>query len=144
MSLRWLFIAAMAIGALVAALVAATRVAQRATLRVTCSNNLKAIGIGLHNYYDVYHSFPPAITYDSNGTPLHSWRVLIIPYLMQNGLYEEYHLDEPWNGSANRRLTDEVADDFGGKFGTMLFDAKYFGYRCPARCRHRIACSRTT
>ena len=134
----------MAICIVLAALVLAIQEARRAALRMACSTNLRWIGVALHNYHDLNRAFPPAITYDADGTPLHSWRVLIMPFVVQNALSEAYHHDEAWNGSANRRLTDEVPDNFGGKYGTMLFDAEYFSYRCPGACRHKIACSRTT
>src|SRR6478672_5330638 len=48
--------------------------------RMACSNHLKQIGIALQNYHDVYGSFPPAYVADANGRPMHSWRVLILPF----------------------------------------------------------------
>ena len=40
-----------------------------------CRNNLKQIAVALHQYHDLYGSFPPAYIADENGKPLHSWRV---------------------------------------------------------------------
>ena len=48
--------------------------------------------------------FPPAYTTSKDGKPLLSWRVLILPYLEQEALYKEFHLDEPWDSPHNRTL----------------------------------------
>ena len=74
--------------------------------RMQCSHHLKHIGIALHNYHDVYGSFPPAYIADANGKPMHSWRVLILPFLEQKPLYDSYSFDEPWDGPNNRKLHD--------------------------------------
>ena len=75
-----------------------------ATRRSECRYNLKQIAIALHYYHDTYGSFPLAYMVDSNGTPMHSWRVLILPFLDQGPLYDRYDFSEPWNGSNNRKL----------------------------------------
>lgn len=49
--------------------------------RSPCKRNLKQIGLALHNYHEAQGSFPPAYIADSNGNPLLSWRVLILPHL---------------------------------------------------------------
>lgn len=72
--------------------------------RMVCSNHLKQIGLALHNYHDVYGSFPPAYIADKNGQPMHSWRVLILPFAEQKPLYDLYRFDEPWDGPNNRKL----------------------------------------
>ncbi|MDA1230699.1 MAG: DUF1559 domain-containing protein [Planctomycetota bacterium] len=69
--------------------------------RTQCKNNLKQIGLALHNYHDKYGSFPPAFTMDSNGRMLHSWRTLLLPYLDQSELYKQVDLSKPWNDPAN-------------------------------------------
>jgi len=74
--------------------------------RSTCKNNLKHIGLALHNYHDNYDSFPPAYVVDENDRPLYSWRVLILPFVDQAPLYGKLHLDEPWNSPHNRPLLD--------------------------------------
>ena len=76
--------------------------------RSQCINNLKQIGLAMHNYHDQHKSFPPAYTVDKAGKPLLSWRVLILPYLEQNALYKEFHLDEPWDSPHNRTLIDRM------------------------------------
>ncbi len=79
-----------------------------ATWRSRCKYNLKQIGLALHTYHDHYGSFPPAYVADSNGRPMHSWRVLLLPYLDQKPLYNRYRLDEPWDGPSNRKLAGEI------------------------------------
>jgi hypothetical protein len=66
-------------------------------------NQLKQLGLAFHNYCDANRRFP-ANVYDAQGKPLLSWRVQLLPYLEQVGLYEEFHLDEPWDSPHNKRL----------------------------------------
>ena len=73
-----------------------------------CINNLKQIGLAMHNYHARHKTFPPAYTVDKDGKPLLSWRVLILPYLEQDALYKEFHLDEPWDSEHNRALIDRM------------------------------------
>src|SRR5262249_38706201 len=78
-----------------------------APTRMQCSNHLKQIGLALQNYHDVYGSFPPAYIADADGKPMHSWRVLILPFAEQKPLYDAYRLDEPWDGPNNRKLHNQ-------------------------------------
>jgi hypothetical protein len=55
-------------------------------------------------YHSEYGVFPPAYTVDPQGRPLLSWRVLLLPYLEEHSLYEEFHFDEPWDSLHNRPL----------------------------------------
>ena len=69
-----------------------------------CKNNLKQLGLALQAYHEQYGCFPPAYVADENGRPMHSWRVLLLPYMEQNDLLKKYRFDEPWDGPNNRRL----------------------------------------
>lgn len=69
-----------------------------------CRNNLKQVVLALRLYHDRYGCFPPAYVADQEGRPMHSWRVLILPFLEQDALYRQYRMDEPWNGPNNRNL----------------------------------------
>jgi prepilin-type processing-associated H-X9-DG protein len=80
--------------------------------RSQCCNNLKQIGIALHNYHDTYGSFPPAYIADDEGRPIHSWRVLLLPFLENEALYEQYRFDEPWNGPNNIKLVEKMPTIF--------------------------------
>ena len=73
--------------------------------------HLKRIGLALHNYHDDYDQFPPQYLADSDGRPMHSWRVLILPYLSEpdaKAVYEAYRFKEPWNSQHNQKLADEA------------------------------------
>lgn len=74
--------------------------------RNQCFNNLKQISLALQNYQDDYGCFPPAYVADENGKPMHSWRVLILPYIERRDLYEAYDFNEPWNGPKNSKLAN--------------------------------------
>ncbi len=71
-------------------------------------NNLKQIGLAMHNFHDVYKRFPPAVIYGPDGKPWHSWRVLLLPFMEQTALYDQYRFDEPWDGPNNKRLLEQV------------------------------------
>ena len=78
------------VGCLVIALMLpAQRRAREPARRSQCKNNLKQIGLALHNYHETYGAFPPAYTVDADGKRLHSWRTLILPYLDQAPLYDK-------------------------------------------------------
>lgn len=76
-------------------------------LRYNCKNHLKQIGLALHNYHEKYGSFPPAYIADAQGRPMHSWRVLILPFFGQQELYDQYRFDEPWDGPHNSELAKQ-------------------------------------
>jgi prepilin-type processing-associated H-X9-DG protein len=89
---------------LVALLLPAVQAAREAARRAQCTNNLKQIALAMHLYENKNGSFPPAAVYDKDGKPLLSWRVLILPYMNQESLYEQFHLDEPWDSPHNKPL----------------------------------------
>lgn len=68
-----------------------------------CRHNLFQLAIALREYHDDYGAFPPPYLADSHGQPMHSWRVLLLPY-MNDGLYRMYNFAEPWDGPNNIRL----------------------------------------
>ena len=92
------------VGPLIALLLPAVQAAREAARRMQCSNNVKQIALALYNYHDAHAAFPPLYTVDEEGNPLHSWRVLILPYIEQNALYEQIRLDEPWDSEHNKQF----------------------------------------
>ena len=89
------------IAILVALLLPAIQAARSAARRSQSMNNLKQIGLALHMYHDTHKSFPPAYVADAAGKPLYSWRVLILPYIEQNGLYEQFDKTKAWDAPEN-------------------------------------------
>ena len=62
------------------------------------------------NYHETYGCFPPAYVADRDGKPMHSWRVLILPFLEQQELYNAYNFAEPWDGPSNRKLAGRIGN----------------------------------
>lgn len=81
-------------------------------LQYGCVHNMKHILMALHSYHDKYKTFPPAYTVDEQGNPLHSWRVLILPHLGEEELYQQIRLDEPWDSEHNSRLHKQMPTIF--------------------------------
>jgi hypothetical protein len=71
-------------------------------------NNLKQIGLALHNYHDSFGKFPAAAITSKDGKPLLSWRVAILPYIEEEKLYREFKLDEPWDSPHNKPLLKKM------------------------------------
>lgn len=95
-------------GVLVGLLLPAVQASREAARRMSSSNNLKQILLAFHNYHDTYRNFPAAIQRDPQGQPLLSWRVAILPFIEQAELYNEFHLDEPWDSEHNLKLLDRM------------------------------------
>lgn len=104
-------------GILLALLLPAVQAAREAARRANCINSIKQIELAILNYEDANGSLPPAYTVDENGTPLHSWRVLILPYLGEDALYRQINLEEPWDSPENLAITQSYIPPI---------------YRCPS------------
>ncbi|MEX0791717.1 MAG: DUF1559 domain-containing protein [Pirellulaceae bacterium] len=81
--------------------------------RMASAHNLKHIAVALHNYHDTYNTFPPAYIPDENGKPMHSWRVLILPFLDSGNpntkaLHRAYDFDKPWDHPDNLKVTEQM------------------------------------
>ena len=62
------------------------------------------------NYESAHGAFVGQANYDQDGKPLLSWRVHLLPYLEQQALYAEFHLDEPWDSPHNRKLIERMPE----------------------------------
>ena len=78
--------------------------------RPMCFYKLREIGLAFHSYESGHGHFPPAYIADEDGKPMHSWRVLLLPYLEHKELFDRYDMDEPWNGPNNSKLHDEIIE----------------------------------
>jgi hypothetical protein len=97
-----LFITVVCGGIMAAMLLPAVQGAREAARRASCRNNLKQIALAMHNYHDTYKTFPPAYIADSDGTPIRSWRTLILPFVEQQPLYQRYDFHVPWDAPENQ------------------------------------------
>ncbi len=90
------------------AVIAAVQETTTGQSRPNAMNSLKQIALAMHNFHDVYGHFPPQALTDAKGKRLLSWRVMILPYLDQAKLYNEFHLDEPWDSEHNIKLVSKI------------------------------------
>lgn len=104
-------------GIAVGIMLPAVQAAREAARRMSCSNNMKQIGLALHNYHSAYNQLPPAYTVDENGNKLHSWRVLILPFMEQASLYQQIDLSKPWDAPEN----------------TLVASTAVSAYACPSK-----------
>lgn len=84
------------IGVLVALLLPAVQAAREAARRTQCTNNLKQLGLGLHNHHDTYGKFPPGAASDappfglSGGGWGSSWKVYLLPFVEQGNIFDKW------------------------------------------------------
>jgi hypothetical protein len=77
--------------------------------RIQSQNNLQQMAIAVHDYAATYNNrLPPAAVYDRTGKPLYSWRVLLLPFVEQQNLYAQFHLDEPWDSPHNIQFVQRM------------------------------------
>jgi hypothetical protein len=91
----------------------------------SCQSNLTHIVAALHSYHRKHGQLPPPYIAGENGKPMHSWRVLILPFLGEGDLYARYRFDEPWDGPNNQQLLDQMPPV----------------YRCPEDWQKDVFCT---
>jgi hypothetical protein len=70
-------------------------------------NNLKQLGLAMHNYESAY-GFMPRDIRDKDGKALLSWRLAILPFIEQDDLYKQFKFDEPWDSETNKKLIEKM------------------------------------
>lgn len=108
------------IGVLVGLLLPAVQAAREAARRMQCGNNLKQIGLALHNYESAYKVFPAQSSGPSPGAQFNdrrsSWFTSILPFIEQTALAEQYNWQLNWHDTGNAAaVTTELST-----------------YRCPS------------
>jgi prepilin-type N-terminal cleavage/methylation domain-containing protein/prepilin-type processing-associated H-X9-DG protein len=88
------------IGVLVALLLPAVQAAREAARRSQCSNNLKQLGLGLHNYESTYNTFPYSWMADAPaglgpGLNASVWGIVVLPFIEQQPLFDRYDTRVP-------------------------------------------------
>jgi prepilin-type N-terminal cleavage/methylation domain-containing protein/prepilin-type processing-associated H-X9-DG protein len=92
------------IAILIGLLLPAVQKVREAANRMKCSNNLKQLGLALHNHHDTHGQFPPARQVHAiinNDNKVHSWTVHTLPFIEQDNLYRRYNFNLSWDEGAN-------------------------------------------
>ncbi|MCC9606588.1 DUF1559 domain-containing protein [Blastopirellula sp. JC732] len=118
------------IGVLIALLLPAVQQAREAARRMSCSNNLKQLGLATHNYHDTYRSFPFGARYyiTKAGT---SWRWALLPFMEQSAVYDldkasGYNLDTYVGGGTQTNIN--AYSSYTRQILGLVID----GYVCPS------------
>lgn len=127
------------IGILVALLLPAVQAAREAARRMQCSNNMKQIGLALHNYVDSHKNFPAAGRgYGMcNGTPVagavknSNGLVGILPYIEQQTLYDQFNHLEAYSDH-NVRSSGTVVGNPGTNGNAALSEEELAAFICPS------------
>jgi prepilin-type processing-associated H-X9-DG protein len=78
--------------------------APEASARTQCKNNLKQIGLALHNYHDRHQMFPIPVQQNFDR----SWRITVLPLMDQEKVYARYNQDAEWDHASNLPLAEEI------------------------------------
>jgi len=94
------------IAVLIGLLVPAVQKVRDAAARATCQNNMKQIGLALHNYQSAYGVFPPGFSNSATKNlkvhpPLISWMALILPYIEQRQVSQIYNYNADYDAPSN-------------------------------------------
>ncbi|MCC9608178.1 DUF1559 domain-containing protein [Blastopirellula sp. JC732] len=101
---------------------------------MSCSNNLKQIGLALHNYHDTYLAFPAGYLYrGGNGKCNYGWAVAILPFVEQGNFYEQ--LDPGNTPLYTRYSSSSTAAD------KALLQTRLEAYICPSDAAPKLAAS---
>ncbi len=116
------------IGTLVGMLLPAVQQVREAARRTQSMNNLRQVCLASLNYESAYMRFPSNIV-DPDGKPLLSWRVAILPFIEENELYKEFHLDESWDSPHNIKLLDRMPPTFRSPNVNAETKTVYLGFQ---------------
>ncbi len=101
--------------------------------RMVATNNMKQIGLGAENYLFTNGAMPTN-SYDAAGKPLLSWRVHILPFIEQEALYRQFHLNEPWDSPHNKTLLAQMPQTYATpaqRKGGATTKTYYRGFAMP-------------
>lgn len=84
-----------------------------ATQQSNCEGNMTQLALAMQRYHDDHGSYPPAYIANEAGEPMHSWRVLLLPYLEHGWMHDRYDFNQPWNSPQNAQVTQSMPSVFG-------------------------------
>ncbi len=84
--------------------VAGDRTCDGRSQRHDVSRQLQQIANALNEYADRHGTYPPPVVFDAAGKPLYSWRVLILPQLGYQDLYDGFYKDQVWDSPSKLNL----------------------------------------
>jgi prepilin-type N-terminal cleavage/methylation domain-containing protein len=123
------------IGVLVALLLPAVQAAREAARRTQCGNNLKQLGLAMHNYHDTMKWFPPGSAWASNDAAdvrnKGSFFIRILPFIEQQSLYQLFNFNLPTDG---QRMTSSASSE-------LLRGQLVSSYLCPCDTSRRTGSS---
>lgn len=125
------------IGVLVALLLPAVQAAREAARRTQCSNQLKQLGLAIHNYHDINKTLPFGAR-----TPISApnWRIAILPYLEQMPLYETIDVSSSATvGGFSSKREDNGSYGYGSGANAVLANLTLEGWNCPSSSNSKNA-----
>jgi type II secretory pathway pseudopilin PulG len=149
------------IGVLVALLLPAVQQAREAARRSQCKNNLKQMGLAIHNYHDTYSQFPPSCIYNGaadgntvsttfgggnncaaigagNSSPLYfgaNWSVMVLPFIEQVAIYNQFNMSQPFAGRLDQESNGGATSVNFILQGTIVSGQAVPGLSSPASYR---------
>ena len=115
------------IGVLIALLLPAVQKVRESANQSTCRNNLRQIGLALHNYHSAYQSFPYGAVHNGQTGPAWGWATLILPYLEQDNLYRRMNVNTNATGTTTAGTMGFVMQNDLAALQTILKI-----YQCPS------------
>lgn len=118
------------IAILIALLLPAVQQAREAARRTQCKNQLKQLGLALHNYHDAHSAFPIG-----TRTPISApnWRIAVLPFLDQTALYNQLDIDSQATvGGFSGRREDSSSYGYGTAENSILAGHVVPGWNCPS------------
>lgn len=132
------------IAILVSLLLPAVQQAREAARRTQCKNNLKQIGLAIHNYHDVHRSFPPGVVYSTESPHGFAWGTFILPFIEQRPLYDTLNVNTEGNvfltwrnqdPGAKTVLTAYICPSDTGRVNPAMGHSNYIGVNSGDKAR---------